>query len=109
MLAGAGAPKVKGCVSGWEEAKKYKSEVGRWKNFSCDGPTKGNGGLILSKNTVKKLIPYLPNKTRQGNTCVKIHNINSHCYNTVKNFYKHSLLLNFPGIRIASIVLVYVN
>ena len=42
--------KVKGCVGEWEDAKKYKSEVGSWQNFSWKEPTEENGGVTLKKN-----------------------------------------------------------
>ena len=48
--------KVRGCVSGWEEAKKYKSEVGSWENFSWDGPTEGNGGFTRNISYLLKPI-----------------------------------------------------
>ena len=41
-----------GGVSEWEKAKKYKSEVGSWENFSWDEPTEENGGLRTSTNIV---------------------------------------------------------
>ena len=42
--------KVKGCGSSWEEAKKYKSEVGSWQNFSLDEPMDGKGALSITQH-----------------------------------------------------------
>ena len=46
------APKVKGVCQWMGGSKKYKSEVGSWKNFSWDGPTGGNGARGLTNTNL---------------------------------------------------------